>query len=77
MSELYFHKTALKSRFFKRFIFVASLETPCDPFEIGTDNEKFTKALASPLLDPNSCLCKTPCTADKVEDFVQFLYIKK
>lgn len=55
----------------------ASQEATCDPFEIGTDMEKFTKALASPILDPNSCLCKSPCTPDKVEEFVRFYYMKK
>lgn len=55
----------------KSLKFLASQESACDSF--GKENGQEDISGGNSKVD---CLCKNPCTPDKVKDFVRFYYIK-
>lgn len=56
--------------------FVASEEPKCDPFPFGTNIlNVVVAAFVGSIFD--FCPCSYPCTAENVEEHVQFFYTKR
>lgn len=57
--------------------FVATEESKCDPFPFGTNILNVVVAAFIGSILPNFCPCTYPCTADSIEEHVQFFYTKR